>query len=112
MIYLYKTIKYKIGDFLQAQGIKIIQKRIVKGWGVADYFDDIFIPSIRKFCEVMLEEEYIQKYNLGYKNLYEETIKLIDEADWTFDPLSSGAGGSKKCELREYIIKNIDYYWS
>lgn len=109
---MFRKLKYKIGDFLQAQGIKIIQKRIEKGWDVADYFDDIFIPSIKNFCKVMLKEEYIYKYNSEKKNVCEETLRLIDEAVWAYKFISGGAGEMKKREVREYIIKNIDYYWS
>lgn len=107
---MFRKLKYKIGDFLQAQGIKIIQKRIVKGWRTVDYFDDIFIPSIKNFCKVMLKEEYIQKYNLEKKNVCEETLRLIEEAG--FDKLTFTINKIKRREAREYIIKNISYYWS
>lgn len=107
---MFRKLKNEIGDFLQAQGIKIIQKRIVKGWGFADYFDDIFIPPIKKFCEVMLEEEYILKYNSKKKNVFEETLRLINQAD--YDEPSFTIDEMKRREVREYIIKNIGYYWS
>lgn len=107
---MFRKLKNKIGDFLQAQGIKIIQKRIVKGWEVEDYFDDIFIPSIKNFCKVMLKEEYIQKYNSEKKNVCEETLRLIDEAE--YDEPSFTIDEMKRHKAREYIIKNIGYYWS
>lgn len=108
---MFKKIKNWIEERIEEWGVKIIQRKTLNGFGAEDYFDHIFISSIKEFCERALKEDYIQKYNPDFKEVYEETIKLISEADWTYNSYFL-MENKKRSKARKYIIKNIGYYWN
>lgn len=105
------NIKYWIRENLEKIGVKIIQERIIKGYDASCYFDWIFFDSIKAFCEQELKEEHILEFNKEVAKVYKKTINLIEKAQG--NPSLNLIHSSNEVEkAREYIIKNIEYYWS
>lgn len=96
--------------------IKFAYQRVVRGyddsieWGFDDYFQSVFVPALKNFCEKELADKEKMKLNPHRKDVFESTLYLIkDLENEEYVDMFSGEGIKR---LAKYFANNINIYWN
>jgi hypothetical protein len=96
--------------------IKWAWQRVIRGyddrifWEFDSYFMQ-FIPAIKEFCKRELENTEAMEMNFNRKEVFTETLRLIDEFEKMPDR-NFYDNENEETKLWSYFGKNIGIYWN